>query len=110
MRAVPVFAGFTMEFTLQLRKKHGKTSVRAFRHKHTMRIHSHNNKKYINYMNYIKYVSQQMILTKYNIWLIFIIRIYPSFFFFLLAQQTSVGQSLLILEVSISQTTTHHSR
>jgi hypothetical protein len=25
--AVPVFAGFTLAFTLQLRKKHGKTSV-----------------------------------------------------------------------------------
>jgi hypothetical protein len=25
----PVFAGFTLEFALQLRKKHGKTSVRV---------------------------------------------------------------------------------
>jgi len=25
----PVFAGFTVEFVLQLRKKHGKTSVRV---------------------------------------------------------------------------------
>ena len=40
----PVFAGFTMAFALQLRKKHGKTSVRVAIHKHTVRIHSHNNK------------------------------------------------------------------
>ena len=38
----PVFAGFTLAFDLQLRKKHGKTSVRVVIHKHTMRIHSHN--------------------------------------------------------------------
>jgi len=25
----PIFAGFTLEFALQLRKKHGKTSVRV---------------------------------------------------------------------------------
>jgi len=40
----PVFAGFTLAFALQLRKKHGKTSVRVVIHKHTMRIHRHNNK------------------------------------------------------------------
>jgi hypothetical protein len=40
----PVFAGFTLEFALQLRKKHGKTSGRLAIHKHTMRIQSHNNK------------------------------------------------------------------
>jgi len=33
-----VFAGFTLAFALQLRKKHGKTSVRLAIHKHTMRI------------------------------------------------------------------------
>ena len=33
----PVFAGFTLAFALQLRKKHGKTSVRVVRHKHTIR-------------------------------------------------------------------------
>jgi hypothetical protein len=38
----PVFAGFTLAFALQLRKKHGKTSVRVV--KHTARIHGHNNK------------------------------------------------------------------
>jgi Holliday junction resolvase RusA-like endonuclease len=27
VRAVPVFAGYTLAFALQLRKKHGKTSV-----------------------------------------------------------------------------------
>ena len=46
----PVFAGITLAFALQLRKKHRKTSVRVVIHKHTMRIHSHNNKKYINYI------------------------------------------------------------
>ena len=40
----PVFAGFTLTFALQLRKKHGKISVMVVIHKHTMRIHSHNNK------------------------------------------------------------------
>jgi hypothetical protein len=40
----PVFAGFILAFALQLRKKHGKTSVRVVIHKRTMRIHSHNNK------------------------------------------------------------------
>ena len=40
----PVFADFTLAFALKLRKKHGKTSVRVIRHKHKMRIHSHNNK------------------------------------------------------------------
>ena len=44
MRAVPLFAGFTLAFDLQLRKKHGKTSVRVTVYKHTIRIHSHNNK------------------------------------------------------------------
>ena len=37
----PVFAGFTLAFALQLRKKHGKTSVRVVRHKHTIRIRIH---------------------------------------------------------------------
>jgi hypothetical protein len=41
VRAVPVFAGFTLAFALQLRKKHGKTSDRVVIHKHTVRIHSH---------------------------------------------------------------------
>jgi hypothetical protein len=40
----PVFAGFTLAFALQLRKKHGKTPVRVVIHKHTVRIRSHNNK------------------------------------------------------------------
>jgi hypothetical protein len=40
----PVFAGFTLAFALQLRKKHGKTSVRVAIHKHTIRIQSYNNK------------------------------------------------------------------
>jgi hypothetical protein len=40
----PVVAGFTLAFALQMKKKHGKTSVRAVIHEHTMRIHSHNNK------------------------------------------------------------------
>jgi hypothetical protein len=31
-----VFAGFTLAFALQLRKKHGKTSVRVVIHKHTV--------------------------------------------------------------------------
>ena len=39
----PVFAGFTLAFVLQLRKKHGKTSVRVAIHKRTIRIHSCNN-------------------------------------------------------------------
>jgi hypothetical protein len=39
-----VFAGFTLAFALQLRKKHGKTSVRVVINKYTMRIHKHNNK------------------------------------------------------------------
>jgi len=41
----PVFAGFILAFALQLRKKHRKTSVRVAIHRHTIRIHSHNNKK-----------------------------------------------------------------
>jgi hypothetical protein len=58
--AVPVCACFTMAFALQLRKKHGKTSVRVAeecqlaqwkqniqnRTYITMRIHKHSNKKY----------------------------------------------------------------
>ena len=40
----PVFADFTLAFALQLRKKHGRTSVRVAIHKHTIRIHRHNNK------------------------------------------------------------------
>jgi hypothetical protein len=37
----PVFAGITLAFALQLRKKHGKTSVRVVIHKHshTIKIH-----------------------------------------------------------------------
>jgi hypothetical protein len=38
----PVFAGFTLTFALQLKKKHGKTSVRVVINKHTIRIHSNN--------------------------------------------------------------------
>ena len=34
----PVFAGFTLAFALQLRKKHGKTSVKVAIHKHIIRI------------------------------------------------------------------------
>jgi hypothetical protein len=41
---VSCLRGFTLPFALQLRKKQGKTSVRVVRHKHTMRIHGHNNK------------------------------------------------------------------
>ena len=38
----PVFAGYTLAFALQLREKHGRTSVRVAIHKHTMRIqHTH---------------------------------------------------------------------
>jgi len=46
----PIFTGYTLAFALQLRKKHGKTSVRVAEagtmkiHKHTIRIHIHNNK------------------------------------------------------------------
>jgi hypothetical protein len=49
----PVFAGYTLAFALQLRKKHGKTLSQGSRkvpagtmkiHKHTLRIHRHNNK------------------------------------------------------------------
>ena len=40
----PVFAGFSLAFALQLRKKHRKTSVRVSIHKYTIRIHNHNNK------------------------------------------------------------------
>jgi hypothetical protein len=40
----PVFAGFTLTFALQLRKKHGKTSVRAVIHKYKIIIHRHKNK------------------------------------------------------------------
>jgi hypothetical protein len=32
----PIFAGITLAFALQLRKKHGKTSVRVVVHKHTV--------------------------------------------------------------------------
>ena len=39
VRTVPRLYGFTLAFALQLRKKHGKTSVRVVRHKHTRRIH-----------------------------------------------------------------------
>jgi hypothetical protein len=33
----PVFAGFTLAFALQLRKNHGKTTVRVAIHKHRIR-------------------------------------------------------------------------
>ena len=43
----PVFAGFTLAFAIQLRKKHGKTSVRVATHKHTIiiqdKLHSFSN-------------------------------------------------------------------
>jgi len=39
----PVFAGFALTFALQLRKKHGKTSVMVTIHKHKIRIQRHNN-------------------------------------------------------------------
>jgi hypothetical protein len=35
---VPSLRVFTLEFALQLRKKHDKTSGRVVRHKYTMRI------------------------------------------------------------------------
>jgi len=35
VRAVPVLARFTLAFALQLRKKHGKTSVRVAASKNT---------------------------------------------------------------------------
>ena len=35
----PVFAGFTLAFALQLREKHGKTSVRVAKHKHIFRLY-----------------------------------------------------------------------
>jgi len=35
----PVFAGFTLAFALQLKKKHGKTSVKVVIHKHTIKIY-----------------------------------------------------------------------
>jgi len=41
----PVFAGFILAFALQLRKEHGKTSVRVAIHKHTMRIPSRRSQK-----------------------------------------------------------------
>jgi hypothetical protein len=53
VRAVPHFAGFTLEFALQLRKKHGKNLSQGSRrvpagtmkiHKRTIKIHRHNNK------------------------------------------------------------------
>jgi hypothetical protein len=44
VRAMPRLCGFYPAICLQLRKKHGKTSVRVAIHKHTVRIHSHNNK------------------------------------------------------------------
>jgi hypothetical protein len=48
----PVFAGFILAFALKLRKKHGKTSVKVVIHKHTVRIHCHNNKNtYITLLN-----------------------------------------------------------
>jgi hypothetical protein len=34
----PVFVGYILAFALQLREKHGKTSVRVVINKHTMRI------------------------------------------------------------------------
>jgi len=40
---VPHLCRFCPGICLTTRKKHGKTSVRVVRHKHTMRIHSHNN-------------------------------------------------------------------
>jgi hypothetical protein len=33
VRAVPVFASYTLAFALQLRKKHGKTSIRVAQYK-----------------------------------------------------------------------------
>jgi len=40
----PVFAGFTLAFALQLRKKNGKTSVSLTIRKDAIRMLSHNNK------------------------------------------------------------------
>jgi hypothetical protein len=45
----PVFASYTLAFALQLRKKHGKTSVRVAQYKNndkvTRKINTHNNQK-----------------------------------------------------------------
>ena len=52
---VPSLRGFTLVFALQLRKKHGKTSVRVVIHKHTLSIHSHTIK--IHKLNCMQYVE-----------------------------------------------------
>jgi len=44
VRAVPRLCGFYPGICLTTEENHGKTSVRVVIHKHTMRIHSHNNK------------------------------------------------------------------
>ena len=41
----PAFAGFTLAFALQLRKKHGKTLVRVTIHKYTIRIQEYDKRK-----------------------------------------------------------------
>jgi hypothetical protein len=40
-----------LAFTLQLRKKHGKISVRVAIRKHIMRIHNHHNKNKLSNRN-----------------------------------------------------------
>jgi hypothetical protein len=51
----PVFAGFTLAFALQLRKMHGKTSVKVVVHKRTMKIYRKKNKKHkLHYQTGIK--------------------------------------------------------
>jgi len=44
MRAVPRLCGFYPGISLTTEEKARKTSVRVAIHKHTTRIHSHNNK------------------------------------------------------------------
>jgi hypothetical protein len=42
----PVFANYTLAFTLKLRKKHGKTSVRVAQYKNNEQQMSQNNKEH----------------------------------------------------------------
>jgi hypothetical protein len=53
----PVFAGFTLAFALQMRKKYEKTSVRAVIHKHTVSM--------LNIMRSVK-KGTQAILTQFR--------------------------------------------
>jgi hypothetical protein len=56
--------GFTLAFALQLRKKHGKTSVRVVIHKYIIRIHSHNNKNTLSNRNKTMYTLTKKIEPK----------------------------------------------